>query len=651
MPNNNKNPLPPFDDRAPHSRYCDLVLTGGVTSAVAYPAAVFALATAYRFNSIGGSSSGAGIAALAAAAEYRRRHGSSDGFRILLERTAALKEKVDGQTRLAWLFQPAPGNERLFKLLVPVLAAEAKVTAFLRGLLRCYRVPMGIGAAGALAFVWAVSHWWPQGVLAYLATAFIVAVAAAGISLWCDASCGLVDGDYGLCSGLKRRPDARHPALVEWLHELIQEIAGRRKDIDVAPLTFADLAAAPGSPRETLNDHGPQSTVSINLQMFSSNVTHGRPVLLPRPKEGTPLYFRPRELLRLFPAEVVEHMQRHSAPYVGRVKLVEPPRRARGWWCPTPKDVPSWQADAQHDSLWELPKDDLPIVVAARMSVSFPVLFSAVPVWAIDNEVEPAVFRRCLLSDGGLCSNFPIHLFDSPIPAWPTFGISLHRSRGNKQRGKDDIWLPSERRTGPDGRDDRWSRFDDRAGGTERLFGFIGALLSTTQDWNDAALARMPGVRDRVVRVGLDQGEGGLNIRMDDTQIDALAKKGEQAARMLLDRFAKPSTPGGAAQGWNEHRWVRFNVFRDSLVRGLAGAGWSASNARHAQPLSEQIAAAIDAPPLRGDARSQLLPAQAAALDGLLAALSQAERALTAQPVWQPYTPVPPPVLRVRPTL
>lgn len=31
-----REPLPGFDDRAPSDRYCDLILTGGVTSSIAY---------------------------------------------------------------------------------------------------------------------------------------------------------------------------------------------------------------------------------------------------------------------------------------------------------------------------------------------------------------------------------------------------------------------------------------------------------------------------------------------------------------------------------------------------------------------------------------------------------------------------------------
>ena len=51
------------------------------------------------------------------------------------------------------------------------------------------------------------------------------------------------------------------------------------------------------------------------------------------------------------------------------------------------------------------------------------------------------------------------------------------------------------------------------------------------------------------------------------------------------------------------------------------------------------------------DNNSQLLAAQAAALEGVLDALMQAERALNRPTVGQPYKPLPRPVLRVRPPL
>ena len=56
--------------------------------------------------------------------------------------------------------------------------------------------------------------------------------------------------------------------------------------------------------------------------------------------------------------------------------------------------------------------------VAARLSLSFPVLLSAIPLY--DEQGTQHWF-----SDGGICSNFPLHFFDSPLPRWPTFGLDL----------------------------------------------------------------------------------------------------------------------------------------------------------------------------------------------------------------------------------
>ena len=77
-----------------------------------------------------------------------------------------------------------------------------------------------------------------------------------------------------------------------------------------------------------------------------------------------------------------------------------------------------------------LPKPaDLPIVFGARMSLSFPFLLSAVPLYAANvlRETKDGKFplQRCWFSDGGLASNFPIHFFDTPLPMRPTFAINL----------------------------------------------------------------------------------------------------------------------------------------------------------------------------------------------------------------------------------
>src|SRR4029077_18073794 len=141
-------------------------------------------------------------------------------------------------------------------------------------------------------------------------------------------------------------------------------------------------------------------------------------------------------------------------------------------------------------SILELPVGDLPVVVAARMSLSFPVLFSAVPLWAIDYSPKRKKrrVRRCRFSDGGICSNFPIHLFDAAIPKWPTFGISL--ATRDVFRKAPFVWLPQR----PfQGRGDCWNRFDDPTSLTDgkavtplnRLFSFVASIVSSGKDWGD----------------------------------------------------------------------------------------------------------------------------------------------------------------------
>ena len=69
----------------------------------------------------------------------------------------------------------------------------------------------------------------------------------------------------------------------------------------------------------------------------------------------------------------------------------------------------------------------MPVVIAARLSLSFPILISAVPICAVDYTRPPGKMRLVVhwFSDGGISSNFPMHLFDSMWPRRPTFGIAL----------------------------------------------------------------------------------------------------------------------------------------------------------------------------------------------------------------------------------
>lgn len=638
--------LPGFQDQSLPDRYCDLVLTGGVTSAIAYPGVVYGLAQAYRFNAIGGSSSGAGSAALAAAAEYRRRRGSTEGFRTMLRRTAAVADDHGGRTGLAWLFQPDAWSRRLFRALLPAFAGpRTKGRTFCSGLWREYRgfALVGFAVGFAMTLTWPVlqgSAQWAAWVLAAVLVGLMVALSMVAGEIWQALRCA-ADSDYGLCSGQQQEAGAPHEPLTPWLHGLIQDIAGLPHD---QPLTFADLWAAPGGPRETLGDTSPAGARSIDLRMFTANVSLGRPWLLPQRDDEPTLYFRPAEMRRLFPEAVVEFMQANSARYEAPAELLEPCRERQ----PAGRK-PAGEADA---CLYALPRAQLPVLVAARMSVSFPVLFSAVPLW--ERVGAGRQFRRLLFADGGLCSNFPIHLFDSPIPAWPTFGVALHKDGGEapQEPACSAAWVhvPGGHAVPPP---DRWQGWDRESKPIERLLGFAGALLSTTMDWNDALLTELPGVRERIAHIALPAQIGGLNILMNARQIEWLGLAGGEAARQLLQRFSSPGSGGETAMapGWLEHRWVRFNILAECLQESLVGLSRSAQHARHAEPIGEQIRRAMQVPPLQGDDGRTLRPAEAAALERTLEALLHIERALTPCALEQPYRPVPRPELRIRPPM
>src|SRR5690606_37015920 len=126
------------------------------------------------------------------------------------------------------------------------------------------------------------------------------------------------------------------------------------------------------------------------------------------------------------------------------------------------------------------------------------------PAWSIDYTPYPATLRRvrrCWFSDGGICSNFPIHMFDASLPPWPTFGLSLHQRHSTHERA----WLPD---THLEGRADDWRDFDEDLD-SWTLFGrFVWGIVGTMQNWKDSTSARMPGFRDRIVHIGLDADEG-----------------------------------------------------------------------------------------------------------------------------------------------
>jgi hypothetical protein len=300
----------------------------------------------------------------------------------------------------------------------------------------------------------------------------------------------------------------------------------------------------------------------------------------------------------------------------------------------------------------ELPQGELPVVVAARLSLSFPVLFSTVPLWAIDYEAEreTRTLQRCSFTDGGLCSNFPIHLFDAAVPGWPTFGIWLApKNIWNTKK----IWLP---RLHFDGRGDAWNRFGDETSvnhrkpipALDRLIGFLAAIAYGAKDWNDRTTLRMPGVRDRVVRVFLDDDGQGLNLKLTGKRIMKLAGKyGVPAGQALVAAFA-----GTPSRKWDEHRWVRFHTFLVGLRERIEALREATEAAGYSKPLTRQIEDARKAPPLEercSKLERTLSDAQARELEDLLSALKDLELRFAQAPIPQPYDPKPAPSLHLRP--
>jgi hypothetical protein len=199
---------------------------------------------------------------------------------------------------------------------------------------------------------------------------------------------------------------------------------------------------------------------------------------------------------------------------------------------------------------------NLPVVVATRMSLSFPVLLSAVPLYAYDNESGErrearlqSPPRRVWFSDGGICSNFPLHFFDSPLPRWPTFGINLVDKEATCTPQEITPWMPD---SNSDGLDETWKEIDESK---NRVFGFLTSIVQTMQNWSDSSLGRLPGYRDRVAHVGLKPSEGGLNLNMTRDLITDLGARGEQAAGMFVERFAHGRHP---RMTWANHRWLRL---------------------------------------------------------------------------------------------
>jgi len=590
-------------------RQCDLVMKGGITSGVVYPPAVLELQQTFRFRCIGGTSAGAIAAAVTAAAELGRETG---GF----ERLDALRRQLASPGFLFGLFKPAPGARGAFGVLTDLfLRASAPpatrrwrrlatlVVRVTRSLARHFRlatwlgrvagamlgaVPaalilLGVGIGGSLA-VLAASGWGAAlGVVAavgIVAGAWLVGLASGAWDFARTFTSYLPnEAFFGLCPGYLTERD--RTVLTTWLTDQIDALAGRGTADTDDPLTFVDLAG------KTIPGGTP---ADIMLRVVTSNLSHGQPYVFPL--AGHFFLFREDDMARLFPARVVRYLKKAGTD----AGLPLPP----GY-------------------LYLPPGDQLPVVFATRLSLSFPVLLSAVRLYTIKPrafaEFRASVknkmpfqfdpekhFQENWFSDGGISSNFPIHFFDAWLPSRPTFGINLADVRpeaktsadkitpdqftavpdedepgetgGAEQEGDadiDDVFLPAPRE-GAHGRP-QWRPIGD-------LPSFLMSAFDTARNYRDTMQAMLPSYRERVVQVRLTPQEGGLNLAMDAATIQRIGDKGRRAGEKL------------AGMDFEQHQWVRFRVLMAYLEMGVQRMRANFPDVQQYQTLfSKQLAA------------------------------------------------------------
>ncbi len=514
---------------------CDVIMKGGITSGVIYPGAVCELATTYRLRSIGGASAGAIAAAAAAAAECGRATG---GFAILerLPHDITAPTAMGGST-LFRLFQPTRSTAGLFAVTTSAMgrSGAARVLAPLAAIVRHF-LPQALagGLPGAVVVALGLTGSGLASGAAILAGAllFVVGALLGGLAGVAWRARALSTQGFGLCTGMPgARAFRRAAALTPWLHELLQKLAGRSpRD---APLTFGDLEAA-----------------GCDLRMMTTNLNRRQPVALPWTERTW--FFDPEAFRKLFPAAVVDWMIEHPPP------LPEAEARRRR----------SSTLREQALPLRPLPAAaQLPVVVATRMSLSFPFLISAVPLHAVDyagnGAGTPPAFRVYWFSDGGICSNLPVHFFDVPLPRRPTFAIDLSAFPADREKSDDESensTLPQINLAGLWRRSTVW-----RTSGFGAIGDFASAIFASARSWVDESLIVMPGYRDRVATVWHDDAEGGLNLNMSRDTVDGLAARGRGAAAKLVARFAGDKPGVTVADGWRNQQWIRLRCATRAL--------------------------------------------------------------------------------------
>lgn len=340
--------------------------------------------------------------------------------------------------------------------------------------------------------------------------------------------------------------------VVTWLRERFDELAGQPDD---TILRFGDLwhgRHVPGEPHQ--RDRDDSESRLVNLRLMTSELTQGLAYEIPMSIPET-LYYDETDLSSGGPSgcvldqPTIEAMR--SVTVEQDVVVADEPGRTRR--------MRTWPAP-----------EDLPVVVAVRLSLALPFAFQAVPLYRAApaqqrqddfgrtfGDVTPPkgrlVVERLWFADGGLTSNFPIRFFDSPLPRWPTLGVNLGAREEEADPPLADIALP------PDGVAGR-ARSRPLHG---NLLSYFMSLFATSRNWRDTEKFLQKAFSGRVAEVRLGAGEGDLNIFMERETVASVAIRGIIAGARLRRRYQDDDI-------WEHHQWLRMQASTTELARTAA---------------------------------------------------------------------------------
>jgi hypothetical protein len=498
-----------------------------------------------------------------------------------------------GDGRLADLFQPQASTRPLLRLMLTATGNDrpsartglGKYVALLAALFAAFPwASLGGLALGVALVVYGAVTWGVQGVLLMIAGVLLALggwVLAVGLRLTAKLAVDVPANLFGICRGLGAGPS--RPGFTDWLSDRIDEVSGLPQD--ARPLRFGHLwTGSADMTSVAIADR------RIDLRMISTCLSQGRPYELPW--QARTFFYDPETWKTLFPEYVMEALQTAPAavPLPGEGD-------ARMW---------RWEeqvAAAHSPRLMRLPGPEfLPVIVATRLSLSFPLLISAVPLWTIDrgssqtrqavrafreaggNGTEPPIdgleFSKLWFTDGGLCSNFPVHLFDAALASRPTFAINLGSFPAGKTPSQNEEENVEYAYSNSSGLLPPHITIPER--GLSAVGGFASAAINTARNWQDSSHLDFPGFRDRIVRVLQTKEEGGLNLYMDGPTISRLADRGRAAGQVMVEQFTQPRYPitRPTATGWANHRWVRYRALLSTLP------AWLTSYSRGRQALN-----------------------------------------------------------------